>query len=116
MPRTNSQDDFFNELDRISGSSARLHRSAKTDNGVATTYKVLSIIILVVAGCILLFGCTLYPMNSGGENAETIDSCWSMFLGLLSTSLVGLAIAEVIQILHDIRAKLYEEKKDRSKK
>ncbi len=116
MPRTNNPDDFFNELDRISGSSARLHRSVKTNNGVATTYKVLLAIALVVAGCILLFGCILYPINNRGGNAETVAFCWGIFLGLLSTSLVGLAIAEVIQILHDIRAKLYEEKKDGSKK
>jgi len=110
MPKANNQDDFFNELDGTSDSSVRLNRSAKPNNGVAVTYRVLSVIALIVAGCTLLFGCILYPINSRGGDAEVVSFYWGMFVGLLSSSLMGFVIAEVIQILHDIRAKLYEEK------
>lgn len=113
MPRTNNQGDFFDELDKISGSSARFNRSTKIDNGVATTYKVLSAIALVVAGCVLLFGCIAYPISNRGGDSEVVAFCWGLCLGLLSASLIGLAIAEVIQILHDIRAKLYEGKENK---
>lgn len=109
---TNNQDDFFNELDKANA-SARFNSGKKAENKLAATYKVLSVLALIVGVCIFILGCIVYPINNRGGDNEVISLCWGAFIGLLSTSLITLAIAEVIQILHDIRAKLYESKRSK---
>lgn len=111
MSKVDKRDNLFDELEERDGSSGRSERSIKINNTIATIYKGISILGLIIAGGVLLFGCVAYPINNRGGQAEVVSACWSAFFILLCASLAGFATAEVIQILHDIRAKLYDKEK-----
>ncbi len=87
---------------------SKINQRAATSNGIALIYRVVGKIALVCSVITFLVGLVK------GED-YTLPCLFYAFV-FICISLTSFAIAEVIQILHDIRAKLYEEKKDGSKK
>ncbi len=80
----------------------RMNKYAATSNTIALVYRAIGKIALVCGAIIFLVGLVK------GED-YTLTCLFYTFV-FVCIGLTSLTIAEVIQILHDIRAKLYEGK------
>lgn len=72
-------------------------------NAVSLLYKIVGYIALALSAVIFIVGCIGNPNNSAQG--------WFWTFVALGVWLSCLTLSEIIQILHDIRAKLYEDKK-----
>ena len=96
-------DDFFEELEKNSTHGyLNQIRDNSNKNTISTILKVLCWII-IIGGFIV--GTIDYALN---ENVLQMFTTWLTY-GICS--LGGFALAEIIQILHDIRNKIYSNKK-----
>lgn len=86
----------------------KINKRAATSNGIASIYRAIGKISLVCGGVIFLVGLV--------KGKDYTSTCLFYTFVFICVSLTSFTIAELIQILHDIRAKLYDEKKDGSKK
>lgn len=86
-----------------------LEYSINTDtNPMSSFHRALGVLALIIGAVVALIGLA--------NGSEALSSWLLTALFFALASLPAFVVAEVIQILHDIRAKLYEEKKDGSKK
>lgn len=76
----------------------------KKENGYAKTFKVLGVIIFVIFFIYGIVICSIMSENYEEGAATTLFTMWLYGILLLFSCY---AISEVIQILHDIRRKLY---------
>lgn len=97
--------DFFEKLDNDSEKYVKDKQTIKNNsdkNPISAIIKTICYIILI---CGFIIGLINYSSN---ENIGTMLISWLTY-GMCSLS--GFALAEIIQILHDIRNKLYKNNK-----
>lgn len=97
--------DFFEELNKQDEKLRKDKQNIKDNsnsNGISSIIKVLSWLV-VIGGFII--GIINYGFN---EDVGQMLTTWLTY-GVCSIS--GFALAEIIQILHDIRSRLYKMKK-----
>ena len=97
--------DFFDELEK---NNIDTNKDIKNIQDNSSKNRISSIIkglcwTTIIVGFII--GIVNYTLN---ENISQIFITWSIYFGC---SLGGFALAEIIQILHDIRNKLYSNNK-----
>ena len=98
--------DFFEELEKNSVDTNKEIKYIKDNsnkNIISSIIKVICWLTIIIG---FIIGISLYAINEDG--LEMITS-WFIYFGC---SIGGFAIAEIIQILHDIRNKLYSDKKE----
>lgn len=98
------KDNFFDELDKNDKDTHNKIINIKNNsskNVISSIIKVLCWITIIIG---FIFGIINYSLN---ENALQMITTWFIYCGC---SLGGFALAEIIQILHDIRNKLYSKK------
>lgn len=97
--------DFFEELNKQDEELRKDKQNIKDNsnsNGISSIIKVLCW-VLIVLGFIVGILDTIQT-----ENPLTLINTWAIYSG---SALGGFALAEIIQILHDIRNRLYKMKK-----
>ena len=93
--------DFFNELEKNSIDTYKDIKNIKDNsnkNKISNIIKAFCWTIIIVG---FIIGIVNYIFN---KDAYQMIITWSVYFGF---SLGGFALAEIIQILHDIRNKLY---------
>ena len=98
--------DFFEELEKNSVDTNKEIKYIKDNsnkNIISSIIKVICWLTIIIG---FIIGISLYAIN---EDALEMITSWSIYFGC---SIGGFAIAEIIQILHDIRNKLYSDKKE----
>lgn len=98
--------DFFEELEKNSVDTNKEIKYIKDNSNKNTISSIIKVIcwLTIIIGFII--GISLYAIN---EDALEMITSWFIYFGC---SIGGFAIAEIIQILHDIRNKLYSDKKE----
>ena len=98
--------DFFEELEKNSVDTNKEIKYIKYNSNINIISSIIKVIcwLTIIIGFII--GISLYSINE--DTLEMITS-WFIYFGC---SIGGFAIAEIIQILHDIRNKLYSDKKE----
>lgn len=86
----------------------KVNKRAATSNGIASVHRAIGKISLVCGGVTFLVG-----LVKGKDYTLT---CLFYTFVFICVSLISFTIAELIQILHDIRAKLYKDNDARGKK
>lgn len=97
--------DFFEELNKQDEELRKEKQNIKdnsNNNGVSSLIKVLCWVLIVLGFIVGI----LNTMQT--ENPLTLINTWAIYSG---SALGGFALAEIIQILHDIRNRLYKMKK-----
>lgn len=98
--------DFFEELEKNSVDTNKEIKYIKDNsnkNIISSIIKVICWLTIIIG---FIIGISLYAIN---EDALEMITSWFIYFGC---SIGGFAIAEIIQILHDIRNKLYSDKKE----
>lgn len=98
-------DNFFEELNKQDNEIENKKREIEkvsSKNSISTIYKTLSWIIIILG---LIAGILVGVIN------ENVSQFFTYSLIGFGIALSGFALAEIIQILHDIRSKLYEKTK-----
>lgn len=98
--------DFFEELEKNSVDTNKEIKNIKDNsnkNIISSIIKVICWLTIIIG---FIIGISLYAIN---EDALEMITSWFTYFGC---SIGGFAIAEIIQILHDIRNKLYSDKKE----
>ena len=98
--------DFFEELEKNSVDTNKEIKYIKDNsnkNIISSIIKVICWLTIIIG---FIIGISLYAIN---EDALEMITNWFIYFGC---SIGGFAIAEIIQILHDIRNKLYSDKKE----
>ena len=98
------EDNFFNELERNDIDTSKDIKNIKNNsskNVISSIIKGLCWTTIVMG---FIIGIVNYTIN---ENVIQMITTWFIYCGC---SIGGFALAEIIQILHDIRNKLYENK------
>lgn len=111
MSQTSSTDDFLGQLDHrtYSNPATAERRSRHNTNSISMIFKVIGWIVVVISIGIIIFGGIVYPLtNPRGLVGGVVAAFWVSGLSGLFSALMLFAISEIIQILHDIRAKLYK--------
>ena len=98
-------DDFFEELEKNNIDTHKEIKNIKDNSSKNTISNIIKVLcwVIIIIGFIL--GIVNYTLN---EDAFQMITTWLIYGGC---TLGGFAIAEIIQILHDIRNKLYLNKK-----
>lgn len=98
--------DFFEELEKNSVDTNKEIKYIKDNSNKNIISSIIKVIcwLTVIIGFII--GISLYAIN---EDALEMITSWFIYFGC---SIGGFAIAEIIQILHDIRNKLYSDEKE----
>lgn len=98
--------DFFEELEKNSVDTNKEIKYIKDNsnkNIISSIIKVICWLTIIIG---FIIGISLYAIN---EDALEMIISWFIYFGC---SIGGFAVAEIIQILHDIRNKLYSDKKE----
>lgn len=98
--------DFFEELEKNSVDTNKEIKYIKYNsnkNIISSIIKVICWLTIIIG---FIIGISLYAIN---EDALEMITSWFIYFGC---SIGGFAIAEIIQILYDIRNKLYSDKKE----
>ena len=97
--------DFFEELDKQDEELRKEKQNIRNNsnsNGISSLIKTLSWVVII---CGFIIGIVNYSLN------EDIGQMLTTWLTYGVCSIGGFALAEIIQILHDIRNRLYKMKK-----
>lgn len=97
--------DFFEKLDNDSEKYVKDKQTIKNNSDKNPISSIIKSICYIIVICGFIIGLINY---SSDENIGTMLISWLTY-GMCS--LGGFALAEIIQILHDIRNKLYKNNK-----
>ena len=96
------KDNFFNELEKNDIDTSKDIENIKNNSSKNLISSIIKVICWVTIIIGFIIGIINYSLN---ENVSQMFTTWFIYFGC---SIGGFALAEIIQILHDIRNKVYE--------